>query len=134
MGDFPLYRRGQNCYRSGQVPGFGRAGMDWASILEKLETSAIVGYLQELDLQGLVNHPYFLYGTAALAIIALFMRWRVVLVTILTVSGFAWLLAYTMRQGTSLEGGVGSETLMVFVGGGAVIVFAAIYFLFIRGE
>ncbi len=108
--------------------------MDWASILEKLETSAIVGYLQELDLQGLVNHPYFLYGTAALAIIALFMRWRVVLVTILTVSGFAWLLAYTMRQGTSLEGGVGSETLMVFVGGGAVIVFAAIYFLFIRGE
>jgi hypothetical protein len=58
----------------------------------------------------------------------------VLLVMILAISGFAWLLAYTMRQGTSLEGGIGSETLMVFIGGGAVIVFAAIYFLFIRGE
>ena len=96
--------------------------MDWASVLEKLETSAIIGYLQALDLQELVNHPFFLYGTATLAIIALFMRWRVLLVTILTISGFAWLLAYTMQQGTSLEGGVGSETLMVFVGGGVVIV------------
>jgi ABC-type glycerol-3-phosphate transport system permease component len=108
--------------------------MDWASILAKLETSAIIGYLQALDLQALVHHPYFLYGTAALAIFALFMRWRILLVTILTVSGFAWLLAYTMQQGTSLEGGVGNETLMVFVGGGAVIVFVAIYFLFIRSE
>jgi len=108
--------------------------MDWGSILEKLETSAIIGYLEELDLQALVNHPYFLYGTAALAIIALFMRWRLLLVTILSVSGFAWLLAYTMQQGTSLEGGVGTETLVVFVGGGAVIVFVAIYLLFIRGE
>lgn len=114
--------------------GVAGVKMDWASILEKLETSAIIGYLEALDLHTLVNHPYFLYGTAGLAILALFMRWRVVLVTILTVSGFAWLLAYTMQQGTSLEGGVGSETLMVFVGGGAVIVFVAIYFLFIRGE
>ena len=108
--------------------------MDWSAVLEKLETSAIIGYLQALDLQALVHHPYFLAGTGGLAVIALLMRWRMLLVTILTVSGFAWLLAYTLERGTSIEGGIGSETLMVFVGGGAVIVFAAIYFLFIRGE
>jgi hypothetical protein len=108
--------------------------MDWGSILESLETSAIVGYLEALDLQALVNHPYFLFGTGGLAVLALWMRWKVLLVTILTVSGFAWLLARTLEQGASIEGGVGSETLMVFVGGGAFIVFLAIYLLFIRSE
>lgn len=108
--------------------------MDWAAILERFETSAIIGYLEALDLQALVNHPYFLVGTGALAIVALLMRWRLLLVTILSVSGFAWLLAYTLERGTSIESGVGSETMMVFVGGGTVIVFVAIYFLFIRGE
>lgn len=108
--------------------------MDWDALLAKVETSAIIGYLQALDLQALVHHPYFLAGTGGLAVVALLMRWRMLLVTILTVSGFAWLLAYTLERGTSIEGGIGSETLMVFVGGGAIIVFTAIYFLFIRGE
>jgi ABC-type glycerol-3-phosphate transport system permease component len=108
--------------------------MNWDALLAKVETSAIIDYLQALDLHTLVHHPYFLSGTGALAIIAMLMRWRVLLVTILTVSGFAWLLAYTLERGASLEGGIGNETLMLFVGGGAVIVFGAIYFLFIRSE
>jgi hypothetical protein len=103
-------------------------------VLEKFETSNVVAYLQSLDLQELIHNPYFLGGAAALAVLCLFMRWRVLLVTILTISGFVWLLSYTLAQGTSLEGGAGNETLVVFVGGGTVIVFLAIYFLFIRGE
>lgn len=103
-------------------------------MLERFETDRVVAYLQALDLQELVHNPYFLGGTAALAIFCLFMRWRVLLTTVLTVSGFAWLLSYTLARDTSLEGGMGNDTLVVFVFGGVVIVFVAIYLLFIRGE
>ena len=103
-------------------------------LLQDFETDRVVEYLQTLDLQELIHNPYFLGGTAALAIIALLMRWRVLLVTILSISGFIWLLSYTLAQDTSLEGGVANDTLIVFVFGGTAIVFLAIYMLFIRGD
>ena len=103
-------------------------------LLQDFETDRVVEYLQTLDLQELIHNPYFLGGTAALAIIALVMRWRVLLVTILSISGFIWLLSYTLAQDTSLEGGVANDTLIVFVFGGTAIVFLAIYMLFIRGD
>jgi hypothetical protein len=102
--------------------------------LQAFETARIIAQLQALNLQELVQNPYVLGGAGALAIIALVMRWRVLLVTILTISGFVWLLAYTLAQNTSIEGGAAQETLLVFVLGGAAIVFVAIYLLFIRGE
>lgn len=111
--------------------------MDFTSFLELLqrfETERVVAYLKALDLQELIHSPYFLGGSAALAIIALLMRWRVLLATILSISGFVWLLSYTFAQDTSLEGGLGTDTLVVFVIGGASIVFLAIYLLFIRGD
>lgn len=104
-------------------------------LLQNLETSEVIGYLQALDLQELVSSPYFLGGVGVLAVVALLMRWRLLLVTVLSISGFAWLLSYTLEQGPSLGGGgVPDDTMALFVGGGAVIVFVAIYFLFIRGE
>ena len=106
----------------------------FADLVEQFETSRVIAWLQALDLQALVHSPYFLSGTAALAIIALLLRWRMLLVTVLTISGFAWLLSYTLARDTSLEGGLGNDTLVVFVFGGAAIVFLAIYLLFIRGD
>jgi len=103
-------------------------------LLQDFETDRVVEYLQTLDLQELIHNPYFLGGTAVLAIIALVMRWRVLLVTILSISGFIWLLSYTLAQDTSLEGGIANDTLIVFVFGGTAIVFLAIYMLFIRGD
>jgi hypothetical protein len=103
-------------------------------LLQDFETDRVVEYLQTLDLQELIHNPYFLGGTAALAIIALLLHWRVLLVTILSISGFIWLLSYTLAQDTSLEGGVANDTLIVFVFGGTAIVFLAIYMLFIRGD
>lgn len=102
--------------------------------LQRFETARVVAYLQALDLQALIHNPYFLGGTATLAVIALLMRWRLLLVTILSISGFVWLLSYTLAQDTSLEGGMGNETLIVFVFGGTAIVFLAVYLLFIRSE
>jgi peptidoglycan/LPS O-acetylase OafA/YrhL len=103
-------------------------------LVQNFETTRVVAYLQALNLQELVHSPYFLGGTAALAIIALFMRWRMLLVTVLCLGSFAWLLSYTLGKDTSLQGGGGNDTLVVFVLGGGVIVFLAIYLLFIRGE
>ena len=103
-------------------------------LLQRFETDRVVAYLQTLDLQELVHSPYFLIGTGVLAILCLVMRWRVLLVTVLSISGFAWLLSYTLAQDTSLEGGIANDTLVLFVFGGAAIVFLAIYLLFIRGD
>lgn len=111
--------------------------MDFTSVMDFLrqfETAKVLKYLETLNLQELMQNPYFLGGTAALAILAFLMRWRLLLVVILTICGFVALLSYTMQQGTSLEGGLASDSLMVFVGGGAVLVFLVIYMLFIRDE
>lgn len=100
----------------------------------KFETSRVITTLEKLNLQELVQNPYFLGGTATLAIIAFLMRWRLLLVVILAIAGFVGLFSYTLEQGTSLEGGAANETMMVFIGGGTLIVFLVIYLLFIRSE
>ena len=105
--------------------------MEW---LKLFETDRVMAYLQALDLQSLVQSPYFLGAAGALAVIALAMRWRVLLALTLTITGFVWLLSYTMARDTSMAGGGANDTLVVFVFGGAAIVFVAIYLLFIRGE
>lgn len=102
--------------------------------LQQFETTRVISTLEKLNLQELIRNPYFLGGTGALAILSLIMRWRLLLVVILTISGFVALLAYTFEQGTSLEGGIANDSLMVFIGGGALLVFLVIYLLFIRGE
>lgn len=102
--------------------------------LQRFETEKVIQYLQQAEIQELMKSPYFLGTAATLAVIALFMRWRMLLATIVSITGFAYLLTYTLERGTSLEGGIGNETLMVFIGGGAVIVFLAIYLLFIKDE
>lgn len=103
-------------------------------LLQHFETAKVYAYLQTLDLQALVNNPYFLVGTGALAITALLMRWRVLLVTTLCIGGAAWLISTTLAKDTTLHGGGGNDALVAFVGGGAVLVFLVIYLLFIRGE
>ncbi len=102
--------------------------------LQRFETAKVIKYLETINIQELMRNPYFLGGTGTLAVIAFLMRWRLLLVVILTISGFVALLSYTLEQGTSLEGGLASDALLVFVGGGALLVFLVIYMLFIRNE
>lgn len=102
--------------------------------LQNFETTKVIAYLQEAEMQKVMKSPYFLGSAAVLAIVALIMRWRLLLVTVMSITGFVYLLTYTLEQGTSLEGGITNDTLMVFIGGGAVLVFLAIYLLFIRDE
>jgi hypothetical protein len=62
------------------------------------------------------------------------MRWRLLLVTVMSITGFIYLLGYTLSRGTGLEDGMPTDALVVLIGGGAVIVFLAIYLLFIRSD
>jgi len=111
--------------------------MDFSSVIEflqKFETAKVMAYIQAMDLKTVMHHPYFLVGVGVTAIIAYFMRWRLLLVTVMAVTGFIYLLDYTLSKGTSLEQGMQTEALVVLVGGGSFIVFLAIYLLFIRSD
>ncbi len=114
--------------------------MDYSSVveflkehLEQFETQNVIERLQELDLSNLVHDPYLLGGIAALSIVALFMRWHVLLTTLLAVAGFTGLVAYTLEHRGGPES-LNIDSLVTFVVIGAAIVGAAIYLLFIKTE
>lgn len=110
--------------------------MDFSTFIEflqRFETGRVIAALREIDLNNLLSNPRLLGGIALLTVTALIMRWRVLLVTLFTVAGMAGLVIYTLGKGTT-AGEMGTEPLVVLLLIGAVIVFAAIYFLFIKGE
>jgi ABC-type glycerol-3-phosphate transport system permease component len=101
--------------------------------LERFQTERVVAWLRAMQIGDLVHNPYFLGGVAAVAILSLIMRWRSFLAICVGLTGFAYLISYTLQQGTQLDG-LGNSTLLVFVGGGAVIVGLVIYLLFIKSD
>jgi len=111
--------------------------VDFSPVIEfmqNFETKKVMAYLQSMDLKTVMEHPYFLTGVGITAVVAYLMRWRLLLVTVMTISGFIYLLGYTLAKGTSLDGGMPTDSLVVLVGGGSFIVFLAIYLLFIRND
>ncbi|KIH76302.1 hypothetical protein SAMN05660860_00066 [Geoalkalibacter ferrihydriticus] len=110
--------------------------MDWSGITEffrHLRTDRILDTLRQWNLGELIATPWFLGSVLALALTAFFLRRRMLLAIILGAAGFAWLTSYTLERGTSLEGG-SNEGLLVFVGGGVVLVGVVLYLVFIRSD
>lgn len=111
--------------------------MDFSSViafLQQFETKKVMEFVQTMDVKTVMEHPYFLTGVGVTAVIAYLMRWRLLLVTVMAITGFIYLLGYTLSRGTSLDGGMPTDALVVLVGGGSFIVFLAIYLLFIRND
>ena len=111
--------------------------MDFSSVikfLQQFETHKVMAYIQAMDLKTVMEHPYFLAGVGITAVIAYVMHWRLLLVIVMTITGFIYLLGYTLSKGVSLDGGMPIDSLLVLVGGGAFIIFLAIYMLFIQSE
>lgn len=98
-----------------------------------LSTENVMAYMDQAKVGDLIHNPYFLGAMGALAVISLIMKWRILLVANLTLVGFAGLMSYTMERGTSLGDGM-NDSLLVFIGVGALIVGAIIYFLFVKSE
>ncbi len=110
--------------------------MDFSQIADffrHFQTERVVETLKGLNLSELVANPWFLGAAGLLALIALILRWRMLLATVVCSVGFTWLLSYTMARGTSLEEG-SNEALLIFIGGGVVLVGLVIYLVFIRAD
>lgn len=101
--------------------------------IQRFETERVVAFLREANVAELIHNPWFLGCTAVLALLALFMKWRALLATIVSVTGFVGLISYTLSQETNLQT-MTDNTLIVFVGGGVLIVFIVIYLLFIKTD
>lgn len=111
--------------------------MDFSSAVEfikQFETTKVMNYIKAMDLKTMMEHPFFLAGVGVTAIIAYLMKWRLLLIVVIAITGFIYLLGYTLAKGVSLEGGMPTDSLMVLIGGGTVIVFLTIYLLFIRND
>ena len=111
--------------------------MDFSAVikfLQQFETTKVMAYIQAMDLNELMQHPYFLTGVGVTAVFAYLMHWRLLLVLVMSITGFIYLLSYTLAQGTSLDKGLPVDSLAVLIGGGSFIVFLSIYLLFIRSD
>jgi uncharacterized membrane protein YjjP (DUF1212 family) len=97
------------------------------------QTENVMEMLENLNIGDLVYEPWFLITMGIIATLCLLLKLRLLFATIVGTTGFAFLVAYTMERGTSLEG-LNNPTLLIFIGGGAVMVGLVIYFLFIRGD
>jgi len=110
--------------------------MNLSSVMEFLhdfKTDRVIEFLQDMQVGDLISNPWFLGSMALAALIALVMHWRLLLVTILGLTGFSGLLSYTLSRGTEIES-LQSSTLLVFVGGGVFLLFIVIYLLFIKSD
>lgn len=101
--------------------------------LRKLETTELLQLFKSLNVGDLVHNPWVLGAIGALALLALLLRWQVLLTTLLGTTGFAWLVDYTLKQEAAVDQ-LNSETLLVFAGGGIAIIILVVYLLFIKGD
>lgn len=102
-------------------------------ILSNFETSRVVELLEQLNLEGWIHNPWFLGGIGLFALIALIMKWRLLLATVVSLVGLAGLMQYALEQGTELDN-LSNQSLIVFVGGGLLITIIFIYLVFIQSD
>jgi hypothetical protein len=110
--------------------------MDWSFITDffsNFQTEHVMEYLENMNIGDLVTEPWFLITMVVVSLLCLLFKLRLLFATIIGVTGFAFLLSYTMERGTEIES-LNNPTLLVFIGAGAVMVGLIIYFLFIRGD
>lgn len=107
------------------------------SLLEKLkelDNDHIIEFLGQMQIAEHIYSPWFLGGMGILAVCCLVFKWRVLLATIVGLTGLAWLVNYTLEQRAGVSEGFSSNSLVLFVGGGVAIVALMIYLVFIKEE
>jgi hypothetical protein len=128
-----IYIARQSAHERLQATLVGEPVNEITQFLGNLQTERIVAWLLEARIGDLIHNPFFLGGVAAVAVVSLIMKWRGFLVICLGLTGFAYLISYTLQMGTQLNG-LNNTNLLVFVGGGAAIIGLVIYLLFIKSE
>lgn len=103
-------------------------------ILKEYDTQRIIAFLGQSDIGKYVNNPWFLGVMGCAAVLCLVMKWRMLLALIVGLTGFSWLVSYTVERGASLDGGLNSQNLLIFAGGAVLVISLIIYLIFIKGE
>lgn len=102
-------------------------------LLERFSTQRIEEFLTDLHLGEMLHNPWFIAGIVAAALLALYLKWRILFVTILSGTAVLWLLDFISERGTSIDS-MSNSTLLIFIAIGCGIVGLIIYFLFIRSD
>ncbi|MDD2557566.1 MAG: hypothetical protein RBR43_00335 [Desulfuromonadaceae bacterium] len=97
--------------------------------LKPLKTSMLIRYISDLDL---LHNSWFIAGAIFFIVICLLLKWRLLLSCTLTLTGLIALVYVVHSSGTDLEHS--SDSLFIFIGGGTVLVFLFVYFVFMRGD
>lgn len=88
-----------------------------------------IEFIADLNIADLAADPTVLVVTAAVAVIAVIMRWKVVLLAIFGVGAILAVARYADLGEAALD-----TRMYIFVGGTIAVGFVLIYFLFIRGD
>ncbi|MBE0503019.1 MAG: hypothetical protein IBX46_02725 [Desulfuromonadales bacterium] len=102
--------------------------------LKELDNDHIIEFLGQMQIAEYIHNPWFLGAMVVLAICCLIFKWRILLATIVGLTGLAWLVSYTVAQGTDVTEGLQSNSMIFFLGGGVAIVALMIYLVFIKEE
>ncbi len=91
----------------------------------------IIDYLVQAQVMDFLTDPRVLFVAGALFLVSLFLKWRIVGITIFTVAA----LVTVARFSRLAEGKTAMDTnLLVFAVGSFLVIVVVIYFLFIRGD
>lgn len=90
----------------------------------------IVDFLTSAKLMDLATDPRVLFLSAVVFVIAVLMRWKLVLLLLFAVGGILAVVRYTHP---AVGGGV-DQQMLIFIGGILAVAVVLIYFLFIKGD
>ncbi len=91
----------------------------------------IVDFLTSAKIMELATDPRVLFLVAVVFVIAVLMRWKLVLLLLFAIGGILAVVRYTSP---GVGGGVVDRQMLLFVGGILAVAVVLIYFLFIKGD
>ncbi len=93
--------------------------------------SGIIDFLVNAQVLDFLTDPRVVFAAAALFIVSLFFKWRVLALTLFAVAALVAVATYSrVAEGQAAM----DRNLLVFSVGSFVVIVVVIYFLFIRGD
>ena len=91
----------------------------------------IIDYLVQAQVMDFITDPRVLFVAGSLFLVSLFLKWKIVGITIFSVAALVTVARYSrLAEGkTSMD-----QNLLVFAIGSFLVIVIVIYFLFIRGD
>ncbi len=88
-----------------------------------------IEFIASIDIAKLASDPRVLAATAVVAVVAVIMRWKYVILLIFGLCAIMGVARFANLREAALD-----TQMFIFVGGTLAVGFVLIYFLFIRGD